>query len=261
MQMFGFLPAGHRLRHFSPSRLYVDRSHGFVVVLNPKVASTFLRDFLTRGVKAHYGWDDPSQGRFGPLSMARRFPVAPVGDYVDALRNPDRYAAFAFTRNPYLRLKSAWKDKFHNGHLHGYSRSTRTRTLAPLRAFARKAGLEGAADGTPVPFSTFVAHVVASRPGTLDHHWDRQHLVLMDGQFPRVRYFKVESEFADGLVEIFHGHGGFARDWVLANNQRRNASRSDDLAVYDEDLARQVHAAHERDFALFGYDRESWRGH
>lgn len=261
MRMFGFLPAGHRLRHFSPSRLYVDRAHGFVVVLNPKVASTFLRDFLARGVTAHYGRDDPSQGRFRALSMPRRFPVAPVADYVDALRHPERYAAFAFTRNPFLRLKSAWKDKFYNGHLKGYSRSTRTRNLAPLRAFARKAGLDGGADGTLVPFSTFVAFVEAMTPGSLDHHWDRQHLVLMDGHFPRVRYFKVESEFTDGLVEIFSRHGHFPEDWVLANTERRNASRSDDLAVYDEDLARRVLASHARDFALFGYDAESWRGH
>ena len=247
-------------KHFSPFKTYVDRAHHTVVVLNPKVGTKTFRQALTDGLREVRGLTDPSAGRYRLFRNARRFPFAPPGDYVDALRFPGNYQFFCFVRNPYARLRSAWQNKFAYGHEQGYSRSIRRRELARLRQHARHAQLPGARDGEAIPFATFLSYVESEPEGRRDHHWDAQHAVLLMHRFSYARCFRMETEFTDGLRHIF-GRIGLAGPAVeRALGMQRNVSPRAEPPVYDAALAARVHRLYARDFELFSYPENSWVG-
>lgn len=253
------LPGFRGLEHFSPTRMFLAPEAHLALVLNPKVATTFLRDALTEGL-ALTGRRDPSEGRYRPFGMARRFPMARLRDYWLAIRHPERFAFHAFVRNPYARLHSAWKDKFYNGHHRGYPKRFLGRRLNTMRAFARSAGLPGGADNTLIPFETFLANVLAGKIGQMDHHWDAQHSVLMMDRFSYARLYRIETERDTGMVEVF-SKLGIPPDWTLARaRQAKNESGREKAAIYTAETADAVYAKFRRDFEAFGYDRDSWRG-
>jgi hypothetical protein len=247
-------------RHFSPFKTYVNRAHRTVVVLNPKVGTKSFRQALTDGMREVSGITDPSGGRYRLFKKAREFQFAPIRDYAHAFRFPGEYAFYCFVRNPYARLRSAWQNKFAYGHSQGYSRSIRRRELGRLRRFARAANLPGAADGSAIPFETFLAYVESQPAGSRDHHWDDQVRVLLMDDVRYERCFRMEGEFAAGLREIFTciGLGGPVMERIL--DTQRNVSPRDEAPLYDAALAARVYRLYQADFQRFGYDPESWRG-
>ena len=246
--------------HFSPFKLFVDRENRTVVMLNPKVGTWTLRDGLARGVCKFRGWSDASQGRFRLLSNARIFPSASLHDYLHAISHSNEYAFYAFVRNPYARVRSAWLDKLAFGHTTGYPRSARRRVIGPLRRLARRRGLSGGVPDSAVPFSTFLSYIEAEPAGRRDHHWDEQHAVLLMDDLHYTRVFRLETQFREGLTEIF-ARIGFASDWVdELVALRRNESTKNVGPVFNADLARRTHAIYARDFAELGYAEDSWRG-
>lgn len=249
-----------RRRHFSPFKTYVNRERRTVVVLNPKVGTKSFRQALTDGMREIRGIADPSEGRYRLFPKAREFQFAPIRDYAHAFRFPGQYEFYCFVRNPYARLRSAWQNKFAYGHEKGYSRSIRRRELGRLRRFARAAALPGGAQGSAIPFETFLAYVESQPSGRRDHHWDDQHHVLLMQDVHYARCFRLEGEFAAGLRHIFGRIGleGPVMDRLLAT--QKNASPRDEAPVYTQELAARVHRLYARDFALFGYAEDSWRG-
>ncbi len=247
-------------RHFSPFKTYVNRECRTVVVLNPKVGTKSFRQALTDGMRELRGIVDPSEGRYRLFKKAREFQFARIRDYAHAFRFPAEYQFFCFVRNPYARLRSAWQNKFAYGHAQGYSRSIRRRELPRLRRFARRAQLPGGADGSAIPFETFLAYVESQPAGARDHHWDDQHHVLLMDSVRYERWFRMEGEFGDGMRRIFERIGltGPAIDRILGT--QKNVSPRDEAPVYTPALAARVHRLYARDFALFGYAEDSWRG-
>lgn len=249
-----------RNRHFSLFKTYVNRERRTVVVLNPKVGTKSFRQPLTNGMRELRGNGDPSEGRYRWLKKARKFQFAPLRDYLQALRHADQYQYFCFVRNPYARLRSAWQNKFAYGHDRGYSRSIRRMELGRLRRFARARGLPGGDDGSPISFATFLAYVESQPAGRRDHHWDDQCEVLIMAELKYQRVFRMEGGFTDGLREIFARIGlvGPAMEAILAT--QKNSSPGDEAQVFTPELAARAYKVYARDFALFGYERESWRG-
>jgi hypothetical protein len=249
-----------RRKHFSPFKTYVNRVHSTVVVLNPKVGTKSFRQALTDGMRAVQGVTDPSEGRYRLFKKAREFQFARIRDYAHAFRFPGQYHFYCFVRNPYARLRSAWQNKFAYGHEQGYSRSIRRRELPRLRAFASQAGLPGGAQGSAIPFATFLDYVESQAAGRRDHHWDDQYHVLLMDDIRYARCFRMESEFQAGLRVIFQRIQltGPAMEAILATE--RNVSPKDEAPVYTAELAARVWSLYARDFAAFGYDAESWRG-
>ncbi len=247
-------------RHFSPFKTYVNRARRTVVVLNPKVGTKSFRQALTDAMRELHGITDPSEGRYRLFKKAREFQFAPIRDYAHAFRFPQEYEFFCFVRNPYARLRSAWQNKFAYGHEQGYSRSIRRRELPRLRRFARIAGLPGGADGTAIPFTTFLAYVESQPSGRRDHHWDDQHQVLLMDGVRYAQWFRMEGEFAPGMRRIFERLGltGPAAERILGT--RRNMSPTEEAPVFTPELAARVHRLYARDFELFGYTEDSWRG-
>jgi Sulfotransferase family len=206
------------------------------------------------------GITDPSEGRYRLFRKAREFQFARLRDYAHAFRFPGEYQFFCFVRNPYARLRSAWQNKFAYGHVQGYSRSIRRRELPRLRRFAKSADLAGGAAGSAIPFETFLAYVESQAAGERDHHWDDQHHVLLMDEVRYERCFRMEGEFTSGMRQIFDriGLAGEVMDRLLAT--QKNVSPKDEAPVYDAALAARVLRLYARDFSIFGYDTESWRG-
>jgi hypothetical protein len=257
-----FIPS----RHFSPFKLFLDRETHMALMLNPKVMTTFTRHFLTDGFREFRSRADPSEGRYRLLQVPRRFPVARLRDYAGFLLAPDRYALFAFSRNPYARLASAWRNKFFDGHHRSpdhrdeaYARSIRKHHIARIRAFAAEQGLAGAAPASLVPFATFLRYAAARPEGQRDHHWDSQSSVLMTDRLRYTRIFRIEDELNEGFM-TFARPLGFSEDWVTDRLARpRNPSKSSE-PVYDKDSAALARLLVGNDLARFGYAEDSWQG-
>lgn len=247
-------------KHFSPFKTYVNRPCRTVVVLNPKVGTKSFRQALTDGMREFFGVTDPSDGRYRLIKKAREFAFAPCRDYAHALRRTGEYRFYCFVRNPYARLRSAWQNKFAYGHTAGYSRSIRRKELGRLRRFARARALPGGDDGTAIPFETFLSYVESQPAGRRDHHWDDQYHVLLMDDLRYERCFKMEGEFTTGLREIFSRIGlhGPAMEAILGT--QKNTSPKNEAPVFTAELAARAQKIYARDFAVFGYDVESWRG-
>lgn len=253
-------------RHFSPFKLFLHRETATALMLNPKVATTFTRAFLARGFTEHLGHADPSDFRYRPLKVPRRFPTARPGDYLDFFRNPDRYALFGFVRNPYGRLLSAWRNKFLDAHLKtpdhrdaAYPRSMRWHELRPIRRFAAAQGLPGGQPATLIAFDTFLRYAASRPEGRRDHHWDTQASVLMTDRLTYARIFRIEDEGDAGFLTI-GARLGFPDAWMREMLARPPANRSKAAAAgYAPDTAALARALMGDDLTRFGYDAESWR--
>lgn len=253
-------------RHFDPYNLFVDPDSRTLLVLNAKVLTKFTRDLVAAGMRAHFGVEDLSAGRYRSIDHARRWPFQPVTVYADLALRPGRYRAYGFVRNPYARLRSAWRNKLYDPHraiargeLSDYPPSMRKGPLARIRRFAGRRGLPGAAEGSLVPFATFVAFVAEGRDGWRNRHWDLQSAVLQTRHFAFADVFRIEDRLDEGFETVF-ARVGFPQAWVRARLARPvNSSSTARVPVYTEELAERVYRTFAPDFRAFGYDRESWR--
>ena len=131
---------------FSPFRVYVAREARTAFILNPKVGTTFLRDMLSWAHMERTGEKDPSGGRYRLFWGARRMPIAPLRDYRHFMAHPSDYRIYGMVRNPFARVASAWRNKYHDAHVKsggataGYPRSMRVGELKKTREFAKAAG-------------------------------------------------------------------------------------------------------------------------
>ena len=157
---------------------------------------------------------------------------------------------FAFVRNPYDRLVSAWADKFQN------------KRLVPGDDFIDKyleyrdtkdPALPGGA-GETLSFAGFVRFAAATAQARLDPHWHCQDDML---DMPGIKLDfigKVESfdeDFARVLEHV--GAGQALRDAIGGRlNPSRHLPWRD---YYRSALADQVYRAYERDFDRLQYPR------
>ena len=247
-------------RHFSPYKVLVNRQHHTVVILNPKVGTTSFRNLATRAYMEVLGAKDASDGRYKLIKKARYFPFARVRDYYHAFSHPQEYHFYCFVRNPYARLKSAWVDKFANGHQWGYPHSIRGKLLRDIRRFARQKGLPGGEPETLVPFATLVNYIDSQQDGHRNHHWDVQHEVLMTDVIHYSHVYKMETQFTEGITSIF-SELGIDENWTKqAMAKPSNQSKKVKEAVYTPELAEQVKRIYASDFQIFGYVVNSWKG-
>lgn len=252
--------------YFHFHQVFIDPRTRTVIAMTPKVMTTFIRAALRDGYRRFHDRPDPSEGRYRFAPMARRFPLPAPGAYVDALIRPGRYQAYGFARNPYWRLHSAWRNKFHDPHfmllegrIRGYPPSVRHDDEPRLRRFAAARGLPGATPGVLIPFDTFARYAVAQREFRRNKHWRGQALTLQLSHFPGMRVFTVEKDADSGLEEVLT-RLGFDRTWVRRRiGQPRNVSSKLNGSPFDEELAGLVYEGYRDDFIRFGYDRESWR--
>jgi len=249
-------------RHFDPFNLLIDPETKTIFVLNPKVMTTFVRTVLRAGFAEFRGGVDMSNNRYRLLSQARNFPLHPLSTYARLCFTQDDYDVFSMVRNPFSRTISAWKNKFYDPHVQGggkaaaYPLSMRKGELRSFRRFARAHGLEGAEEGTLVPFSTFMARIEAQKEGRRNHHWDTQSSVIQGHHFAFTRIFRMEDERKACLLTLF-SRLGFDHDWIQSRLARpENKSSSPSHIGYDAATAAQARKIFAPDFDAFGYSLE-----
>lgn len=165
------------------------------------------------------------------------------------LTSPD-VVRFPCVRNPYARLASAWADKIRMvepGYQH----------LIPKIAAA---GGEVFDAGRPVSFASFVAWLDAGDTRDYrDSHWWPQHELVLWKEIDYRHVLRVES-LADDLQRVLTDVEARVTAAELLAASRINESLPLDWhTLYDESLAATVARLFADDFALFGYDVESWR--
>lgn len=157
---------------------------------------------------------------------------------------------FAFVRNPYDRLVSAWADKFKN------------RPLVPGDSFIDKylqhrGAIDSALPAGPqraLSFADFVTFATATAHRRIDAHWQLQDDILnMPGInldfIGKVESF--ESDFARVIDHLSHHRPG--RSMVIAPLHRSNHQPWPQY--YSSTLADRVYRAYERDFDRLRYSR------
>ena len=157
---------------------------------------------------------------------------------------------FAFVRNPYARLVSAWADKF------------RDKPLVSGDAFVELYLRHRLAAGRSLPygkdqtlsFAEFAEFASATARQRLNAHWNLQDDLLNMPGLDLNLIGRVEC-FAEDFRRVLDsvGSAGRASQFIEA---RYNASQH--IAwqnYYTPQLAKRVHNAYERDFDRFGYSQ------
>lgn len=218
--------------------------HSYLTVAVPKVGCTTLKRALhaLEGLPPADPWwavhDAGEQLRLSHYAEpdARRLMTGP-----EVLR-------FAFVRNPYDRILSAWKSKV---------LAPKDARYAPLRARIRAAvGYPPRGDDSPVvAFGDFVRFVATGADD--DGHWARQTEVLACDEISYDVVGRFEN-FAADLRVVLERLGAKPGVVALADEITNPTDHVPLAAAYDSELASIVFDYYRADFDAFGYDRDSW---
>ena len=228
------------------SRVSVE--HRYVCMTVPKVACTTVKLTLHEfeGLPRAEDWGmvhDQDAPRLSSFS---------VDQAAEMLSSPD-WLRFAFVRDPYDRMFSAWKQKIGN---------TGDTQYAGLRDQIRTAnGYPSHAD-RPAPFVAFrdfVRFIVESDdPGViLDAHWDLQTRILLNDLIAYDAIGRFET-FARDFTAVLRRLDAPEHVMSMAGQVTNPTTRVPLSAAYDRELAELVYGRYEPDFAAFGYDRDGW---
>ncbi len=166
------------------------------------------------------------------------------------LANSTATLRFAFVRNPYARLVSAWADKYQN------------KPLVPGDSFvdlylAHRAAIDGAlpqgSDHT-LSFAQFVEFAVASSHRRVNAHWLAQDDLL---NMPGIKLDfvgKVES-FREDFTRVLDHVGTDPRTQRAVGTTHNASCHRPWPDYYTDALAARVYRAYECDFGRFGYTR------
>jgi hypothetical protein len=213
--------------------------HKFLTVATPKVGCTTIK----RTLHAFEGLPpaDPwwAVHETGDAMRLAHFSEA---DQQLLLTSPD-VLRFAFVRNPYDRMLSAWKSKL----------------LRNDEQYARLADEVRAACHYPadtvVAFGDLVRHV--AEVGPFDAHWERQVDVLAVDRISYDTIGRFETFVAD-FAAILTRLGAAQDVLTIAAEVTNPTSELPVAAAYDSELAGVVYDFYRDDFDAFGYDKDSW---
>jgi hypothetical protein len=155
---------------------------------------------------------------------------------------------FAFVRNPYARLYSAYKNKIAD---------LTSPYMAVRSAIWRAAGAHHPPERAP-SFQAFVRYVAQTPDQARDGHWRSQSGCLCTDLIDYAFLGRVErfAEDFSKLLRSLDAPGWLHQDLaeVVGASEGQPAS-----AAYDAGLAQRVYEAYRADFAAFDYPRDGWR--
>lgn len=224
-------------------------AHRYLCMTVPKVGCTTLKRTLHafEGLSTASDW-----GEIHDQGAELRLSAFTVAEIADMLRSPD-WLRFAFVRDPYHRMFSAWKSKIGNNWDTQY---------LPLRGQIRTAmGYPARTDRSApmVAFRDFVRFIVDSDDPNVvrDGHWDLQVNVLL---YDLIAYDVVGrfERFADDVTAILDRLGAPPAVLAIAREVTNPTPQVPLAAAYDRELADLVYRYYQPDFETFGYDRDGW---
>ncbi len=173
-------------------------------------------------------------------------------DGVEILTSPDWFR-FAFVRNPYARLFSAYKSQVLD----------LTSPYVGFReAIRQAAGYPTANGATPgrVGFADFVRYIAGQADGERDGHWKSQTGSLHRDRIAYDCIGRVEN-FAQDFTQILQRFAA-PPELIGSLDERVNTTAVLPLAAaYSKQLADTVYAIYRDDFESFGYAMDSWMFH
>ncbi|HEY2706613.1 MAG TPA: sulfotransferase family protein [Caulobacteraceae bacterium] len=229
---------------------WVSRRQRYFYMGIPKVASSKVKMVLHQ-LEGYPLPRDPFDvhARSTPgVSFVDKLSAFSSGEAAEILAGPDWYR-FAFVRNPYARLYSAYKSKIAD---------LTSPYIGVRKTIWELSGKRSSPDNGP-PFDAFVRYVVELPDPSRDGHWRSQTgilcLDLIDYGF-LARFERFGEDFAIVLRSL-----GAPDDLRGGLDLVVNASATPlTERPYNAALAQLVYEAYAADFEAFGYARASWSG-
>jgi hypothetical protein len=168
-----------------------------------------------------------------------------VDKNIESVLKDPTYFKFTFVRNPYDRLLSAWKNKIDNPDKEpdGREGNRQRRKISK--------------NGERVSFEEFVNLLYEQRDSSslFDKHWAPQHCLLLlpfiDYDFiGKIENFNDDFEY---VLKKIDAKPEIIQQISMRINQTPRTRRND---FYTDDLRDKVYEIYEKDFELFGYQKE-----
>lgn len=230
---------------------WISPRHQYFCMAIPKAACSKIKLVLQQleglplppdPLRIHYR-DEPGL-RFVP--SIDDFSTAEAAEILTA----DHWFRFAFVRNPYARLFSAYKSQVMD---------LRSPYVGFREAIRGHAGYPTPAGGTPgrVGFADFVRYIATQPDPQRDGHWKSQTETLQR-QFIAYDFIGHVETFQQDFAQLLHRFDAPAE--LLANLDKRvNTTAQLPLAAaYSKELADLVYEIYAEDFVAFGYMWDSW---
>lgn len=240
-----------------PEKNYlVSERHRFLYGPIAKVACSSLKLWLLEVVGDHPARPFNEHVEVQRHNLGRR-----GGRAAFRLLHDRSYFAFAFVRNPWARVVSAYLNKF----------LTVNRTSRPVLEQLR--GTTGDDVVADVSFSEFINFLACGNPRTFDEHWRPQHLFVSDNRFDFVgRFENLAADFANIQERLqittplpHFNPTRYASQWngteMVADftpaDLQRHGALPDYRQFYTPQLRGLVAKIYAADIERFGYEFES----
>jgi hypothetical protein len=224
------------------------RSRRFLCMTTPKVACSTVKRTLhvLEGLPLTPWWESHDGG------TEMRLEAFTTDEVVEMLESPEWFR-FAFARDPYARLFSAWKQKV---------AERRDTQYQPLHELIHERYGYVRQEGRPDPliaFRDFADYIVTGADDfyRLDSHWSAQVDVIHHDlvRFDEIgRFESIVEDFLRILVRL----DAPPEVLELAGEITNSTVQVPLAAAYDRDLADRVYEHYRRDFEAFGYPRDGW---
>jgi hypothetical protein len=220
--------------------------HRLIYVCIPKCASTTIKVALSAlSGRIPASFEEVHQRRHSGLKSPQQ---AGLSTFHRLAQDPATLR-FAFVRNPYDRLVSAWADKYRN------------KPLLPGDSFIDKyLGCRKSIDpalpsgaGAMLSFADFVRFAAATADRRLDAHWQLQHDILAMPGIALDFIGKVES-FDQDFARVM-AHAGVHPSWLGERHRLNQSAHRPWPEYYSSELADCVYRTYERDFDRLRYPR------
>jgi hypothetical protein len=226
---------------------WVSVRHRYFYMAVSKVASSKIKMVLHQA-EGYRLPDEPfdvhARDRSGTSFVSKLTDFSP-GEAVEILTSPDWFR-FAFVRNPYRRILSAYRNKIAD------LASPYVGVRASILALAGRP-----TDPGDVPaFADFASYVDAQPDIQRDNHWRSQtgSLCLDAIRYDFIgRQERFEADFSHALRQFGALESAGALSEVVGASSPHGGSDA-----YDAGLAAAVYRTYEADFDAFGYSPDSW---
>ncbi|KAM4663540.1 carbohydrate sulfotransferase 9-like [Discoglossus pictus] len=228
-------------------RLFVSHNHKFIYCEVPKVGCTnWKRIIFLLKMNINLAAESIDHEAIHQAKSLKRLSDYPPSQQKEMLNN---YTKVMFTREPLMRIVSAYRDKFlHPGGYYG------TGIANIIRAKVRKVKK----DKTVVSFKEFVNYLLRQAPRTMDIHWMPMHLLcdpcnINYDVLGKMETLKTESDY---VLKLIGAPKGIKYPEIKQySNESRTSTRitNEYLSKLPIEVLEKLVKKYELDFALFDY--------